>query len=111
MQLSRQLKSHAIRVDYRMIKPEESSDLLDPKGEITMSSNPKQSYFPKNRLSGHGSKAGRLFLIFLELQIPMVLGALVCYLVSRLVSGLPGYALIYHPGTYLYGAADILFLT
>ena len=77
-----------------------------------MSSNANQTYLPnKNPLAGRGSKAGRFVLTFLELQIPMVLGAVVCYLVSRLASASPSYAAIYHPGTYLYGAADILFLT
>ena len=77
-----------------------------------MSSNANQTYLPnKNPLAGRGSKAGRFVLTFLELQIPMVLGAVVCYLVSHLASASPSYAAIYHPGTYVYGTADILFLT
>jgi hypothetical protein len=39
------------------------------------------------------------------------LGALVCYLLTRLIRASPNFATIYHPGTYLYAAGDVLFLT
>jgi hypothetical protein len=45
------------------------------------------------------------------MQIPMVVGALVCYLVSRLISASPSYAAVYHPGTWPYATGDVLFLT
>ena len=48
---------------------------------------------------------------FLEMQIAMGLGALVCYLVTRLIRASSSIATIYHPGTYLYTAGDLLFLT
>jgi hypothetical protein len=48
---------------------------------------------------------------FLEMQIPMGLGALVCYLLTRLIPVSSSFATVYHPGTYLYTAGDILFLT
>ena len=41
----------------------------------------------------------------------MVLGALVCYLLGRLIPASSSYAAVYHPGTYLYAAGDILLLT
>jgi hypothetical protein len=48
---------------------------------------------------------------FLEMQIAMGLGALICYLLTRLVPASSSFATVYHPGTYLYAAGDILFLT
>jgi len=54
---------------------------------------------------------GRFLLRFLELQVPMVFGALVCYLVGPLIGSSSGFATVYHPGTYLYAIADVLFLT
>jgi hypothetical protein len=53
----------------------------------------------------------RLFLSFLELQVPMALGAFVCYLLGRVVSGSSGLATTYRPGTYLFAIGDVLFLT
>jgi hypothetical protein len=71
----------------------------------------KQAYFPhKTQLFGN-SKAGRFVLHFLELQIPMVLGALTCYLVVRLITSSSSFSTIYHPGTYLFAIGDLLFLT
>ena len=58
-----------------------------------------------------GLKAGRFFLNFLELQVAMGLGALICYLVVRLISTLPSYATSYRPGTLLFALGDIFFLT
>ena len=55
--------------------------------------------------------AGRFLLHFLELQIPMVLGASVCYLLGRLIPGSSSFAAVYHPGTYLFAIGDVLFLS
>jgi len=63
---------------------------------------------PKSlRISG---KVGQILLPFLELQIPMVLGAVVCYLVTHLIPASSNLAKVYHPGTYLYTIGDVLFL-
>jgi hypothetical protein len=58
-----------------------------------------------------GPGAGRFLLHFLELQIPMGFGALVCYLLGLLSTSWSNFATAYRPGTYLYALADILFLT
>lgn len=50
-------------------------------------------------------------LHFLEIQIPMVFGALICYLLGRLITTSSSFAKVYHPGTYLFATGDILFLT
>jgi hypothetical protein len=55
--------------------------------------------------------AGGFIRRFLELQIPMALGAFVCYALGRLISDRSGLALAYHPGTYLFAIGDVLFLT
>jgi hypothetical protein len=55
--------------------------------------------------------AGRFILRFLELQVPMAFGAFVCYALGRLISDRSGFALAYHPGTYLFAIGDVLFLT
>jgi hypothetical protein len=55
--------------------------------------------------------ARRFILRFLELQIPMALGAFVCYALGPLISDRSGLALAYHPGTYLFAIGDVLFLT
>ena len=47
---------------------------------------------------------------FVELQVPMALGALVCLLVLRLLPASPGFAAVYRPGTYLFAIGDTLFL-
>jgi hypothetical protein len=44
------------------------------------------------------------------MQIPMVLGATICFLLGRLIPASSSFATVYHPGTYLYTAGDILFL-
>jgi hypothetical protein len=56
-------------------------------------------------------RASRLFLSFLELQVPMVLGAFVCYLLGRVISGSSSFAATYRPGTYVFAIGDVLFLT
>jgi hypothetical protein len=62
------------------------------------------------RPDGGEGRASRLLLRFLELQIPMGLGAAVCYLLGRSISGTPGIAAIYRPGTYVFAIGDVLFL-
>jgi hypothetical protein len=71
----------------------------------------KQAYFPhKTQLFGN-SKPGRFLLYFLELQLPMVLGALICYLVVRFITSSSSFSTIYYPGTYLFAIGDLIFLT
>jgi hypothetical protein len=41
----------------------------------------------------------------------MVLGALVCYLVVRLISSSSSFSTTYYPGTRLFAVGDLLFLT
>jgi hypothetical protein len=45
------------------------------------------------------------------MQMPMALGALVCFLLGRLVRESSTFATAYHPGTVLYFLGDIFFLT
>jgi hypothetical protein len=60
---------------------------------------------------GLAAQVGCFLLHFLELQIPMGLGALVCYLLGRLIPASSSFATVYHPGTYLFATGDVLFLT
>jgi hypothetical protein len=53
----------------------------------------------------------RVLLRFLELQIPMALGAFVCYLLIRLIPASSSFATGYHPGTRLFAIGDIFFLS
>ena len=53
----------------------------------------------------------RLLRRFFELQVPMALGALVCLGVVTLLAASPAVAAVYRPGTYLFAAGDIVFLT
>jgi hypothetical protein len=55
--------------------------------------------------------AGVLLLRFVELQIPMALGALVCYLLIGLIPASSSLAATYHPGTYPFAVGDLFFLT
>jgi hypothetical protein len=71
----------------------------------------KQAYFPHKTRLFRNSKAWRFVLHFLELQIPMVLGALICFLVVSLISSLSSFSTTYYPGTYLFAIGDLLFLT
>jgi hypothetical protein len=48
---------------------------------------------------------------FMELQIMMGLGALLCLLLGRLVRGSSMVASVYDPGSYLYATGDLFFLT
>lgn len=61
--------------------------------------------------SGLSAQARGFLLHFLELQISMGLGALICYLVVRLISVSSSFAAAYRPGTFLFATGDILFLT
>jgi hypothetical protein len=65
----------------------------------------------KIRMHMTGLKAVRFFLNLLELQISMSFGALVCYVVVRLISSSPTYASSYRPGTFLFAIGDLFFLT
>lgn len=67
-----------------------------------MSTDTKQvNLLYKIGIRGGGSKVGRFLLHFLELQIPMGLGALVCYLVVRLIPASSSFGTSYRPGTFL----------
>ena len=48
---------------------------------------------------------------FVELQIAMTLGALVCFFVSNALRASGMYATVYRPGTVAYFLGDVLFLT
>jgi hypothetical protein len=76
-----------------------------------MPTNSKQAYFSSKTRRFADSKAGRFFLQFLELQISMSLGAFVCYLVVRLISGAGSFSSAYQPGTFLFAVGDLFFLT
>lgn len=71
----------------------------------------QENFAVKVGMQSPAAQAGRFLSGFVEMQIPMVLGALVCFLLGRLIPASSGYAAAYHPGTYLYAAGDILFLT
>jgi hypothetical protein len=83
----------------------ENETLYTPPATITMKAQPK---YPSHGLA---PQVGRFILCFVELQIPMGLGALVCYLLGRLMPASSSFATVYHPGTYLFAAGDVLFLT
>jgi hypothetical protein len=53
----------------------------------------------------------RVLLQVLELQVPMVLGALVCFVLGRFIGASWDLATVYRPGTYLFTAGDLVFLT
>ena len=67
-------------------------------------------FLDKIRTRGGGSKAKRFLWHFLGLQIPMGLGALICYLLGRLIPASSSLATAYHPGTYLFAIGDVLYL-
>jgi hypothetical protein len=73
--------------------------------------NSKQAYLPHKTRLFRNPKAKRFVLHFLEFQIPMVLGALICFLVVRLISGSSRFATTYRPGSTLFAIGDLLFLT
>jgi hypothetical protein len=70
-------------------------------------SQPEQSQWFHNFIA----PARHFLLHFLELQIPMGFGALVCFLLIRLIPASSSFATIYYPGTYLFASGDILFLS
>ena len=53
----------------------------------------------------------RFLVHVLELQLAMALGALLCYLLGRLVPASSAFAMVYYPGSYLFAAGDVFFLT
>jgi hypothetical protein len=57
------------------------------------------------------SSYGRFVLRFVEMQILMLIGATVCYVLGRLVPASSGLATIYHPGTVLFTVGDVIFLS
>jgi hypothetical protein len=61
--------------------------------------------------TGGRGQAGRFLLNFLELQIAMMVGAVVCYLLGRLIPDASSLRAVYHPGTYLFAIGDVLFLS
>jgi hypothetical protein len=76
-----------------------------------MTTNSKPAYFSSKTRRFADSKGGCFLLHFLELQISMTLGALVCYLVVRLITGVGSFSTAYRPGTFLFAAGDVFFLT
>jgi hypothetical protein len=52
----------------------------------------------------------RFLTFFVQLQIAMSVGALVCYLMGRLIPATSSFATVYYPGAYLYTAGDVFFL-
>jgi hypothetical protein len=56
-----------------------------------------------------GSKR-HFFTIFVQLQIAMCVGALVCYVMGRLAPASSSFANVYYPGAYLYTVGDVFFL-
>ncbi len=77
-----------------------------------MTTDTKRLSFPLNgQTRSAAAKRRGLPWRFLELQIMMGLGALVCYLLVNLVPASSSFATVYHPGTLLFAAGDILFLT
>lgn len=65
----------------------------------------------QGRMQVGAAKAKTCRFLLLELQVPMVVGALVCLSLARLVLPDSGLAAVYHPGTYLFMIGDILYLT
>ena len=77
-----------------------------------MSTDGKQvSFLHMIPMRRNGLRVGHFLLHFLELQICMGLGALICYLVVRLISSSPTYATSYRPGTFVFAIGDLFFLT
>jgi len=61
-------------------------------------------------VQGPATRAGRFLLSFVELQVAMTLGALVCLVLGRAVR-VTALATAYQPGTVVYFVGDVLFLT
>lgn len=105
-------------VSFHYVHTTHSDDDSDKSGcyavnnkERSVTTKSKQAYFPHKTQTFINSKAGHFILHFLELQIPMVLGALICYLVIRLISGSSSFATTYRPGSTLFAIGDLIFLT
>jgi hypothetical protein len=88
------------------LAPTQPPSSAEPRGHIAAEGAPDTSL-----ARVLATPAVRFSLDFLEMQIAMVLGAVVCYLLGRLVPASSSFAAVYHPGTYLYTAGDVLFLT
>jgi hypothetical protein len=58
---------------------------------------------------GPATRAGRFLLSFVELQVAITLGALVCLVLGRVVRAAT-FATAYQPGTVLYFVGDVFFL-
>jgi hypothetical protein len=65
----------------------------------------------KGEMRSVAANVSRFLLQFMELQIAMGLGALLCFLLGRLIPGSSIVATVYYPGSYLYATGDVLFLT
>jgi hypothetical protein len=65
----------------------------------------------RSRSREAAADVGRFVFHFLELQIAMALGALVCFLVGSLIRAASIYATDYQPGTVLFFIGDVFFLT
>lgn len=65
----------------------------------------------KVQIPGAEARVGIFIFHFLEMQILMGLGALVCFLLGRLIPASSSFTRVYHPGTYLFATGDVLFLT
>ena len=57
-----------------------------------------------------GSGKWRFIWTFVQLQIGMCIGALVCYLLGLLVPAASSLGSVYYRGAYLYTLGDVLFL-
>ena len=55
------------------------------------------------------TKASQFAWQLAQLQLAMVLGAVVCFLLLRLIPAGSRFALIYYPGAYLYTVGAYLF--
>jgi hypothetical protein len=55
--------------------------------------------------------AGRVLRRFAELQIPMALGALVCFLLARVIPAPLAAAIGYYPGSWPFAIGDVLYLS
>jgi hypothetical protein len=61
--------------------------------------------------AGGRVRAGPFLARFVELQVPMALGALACYLLVGRIPASSDLAAVYHPGTYLFAVGDLFFLS
>jgi hypothetical protein len=77
-----------------------------------MTTNTRRVRLPQTgEMRSVAGNASRFLLQFMELQIAMGVGALLCFLLGRLIPASSTVATVYYPGSYLYATGDILFLT